>query len=56
MSKHYVITQENAQKIMDYIGSRPYKEVFQLVAILQNLVPIEEKVQEVTKEEDIEKD
>lgn len=51
---NYIITQENAQKILAYLVSCRYQEVFQLIAILQNIVPVEEKIQEVIKKEDSE--
>jgi hypothetical protein len=38
----FIITQENAQKILDYLTSRPYNEVFQLIPIFQELEQVPE--------------
>jgi hypothetical protein len=38
----FIITQENAQKILDYLTGRPYNEVFQLIPIFQELENIPE--------------
>jgi hypothetical protein len=33
----FIITQEDAQKILDHLTLHPYKEVYQLVPIFQNM-------------------
>ncbi len=38
-----IITQELAQKILNYLTEKPFKEVFQLVNELSQLKKVEEK-------------
>lgn len=45
MPRH-AISQELAQKILDYLATRPYHEVFQLVAELREAPQIGEPVPE----------
>jgi hypothetical protein len=42
----YAISQEEAQRLLDYLALRPYAEVAQLVPILVGLQPVERPVQE----------
>ena len=37
----FKISQEDRQKFLKYLSSRPYAEVFQLVAMLVGLKPLE---------------
>ena len=37
----FKISQEDRQKFLKYLSSRPYAEVFQLVALVVGLKPIE---------------
>jgi len=37
----YKISQENRQLILKYLSLRPYAEVFQLVALIVGLKPLE---------------
>lgn len=40
MDKQYIICEETANKILNYLASRPYAEVVQLVADLQKISPM----------------
>ena len=42
----FKISDENRKIILKYLSSRPYAEVFQLVAMLVGLKPIEENKKE----------
>jgi hypothetical protein len=49
----YNITQEQLEKVVNYLVSKPFVEVFQLVAMLQSLQKVEkvpEKLPEEIKE------
>jgi hypothetical protein len=35
--KRYLISPEDAQKFLTYLSRKPYAEVFELVAVLQNM-------------------
>ena len=37
----FKISQEERQKLLNYLKSRPYQEVFMLVALIVGLKPIE---------------
>ena len=37
----FKISQEDRQKLLKYLATRPYAEVFQLVALLVGLKPVE---------------
>ena len=37
----FKISQEESQKILNYLKSRPYEEVFMLIALIVGLKPIE---------------
>jgi hypothetical protein len=41
--KKYEITEEQAQAIINYLASCQYAQVFQLIAMMQNLKEINEK-------------
>lgn len=43
------ISQELAQKIINYLASKPFAEVFQLIGEMQQLKPVEVK-KEIKKE------
>ena len=47
--KMYKISQDDRQKLLKYLSNRPYAEVFQLVALVIALKPIENSKK---KEED----
>jgi hypothetical protein len=38
----FEIEEKTALEILNYLGERPFKEVFHLVAVLQKLKPIQE--------------
>jgi hypothetical protein len=38
--KQYAITQEQGNKILNYLADRPYREVCEFIEILQGLQPI----------------
>ena len=37
----FVISKEDAERILNYLATKPYGEVFQLIGILQTMKPIE---------------
>ena len=37
----FKITQEERQKLLNYLKSRPYEEVFMLIALIVGLKPLE---------------
>ena len=37
----FKISQEDRQKLLNYLKSRPYQEVFMLIALIVGLKPIE---------------
>ena len=37
----FKITQEERQKLLNYLKSRPYEEVFMLIALIVGLKPVE---------------
>ena len=39
--KMFKISQEERQKLLNYLKSRPYEEVFMLIALIIGLKPIE---------------
>lgn len=41
--KEYIITEEQAQKLLNYIASKPFGEVFELVQMLQSFPPVEKE-------------
>ena len=46
----FKISQEDRQKLLNYLKSRPYQEVFMLIALIVGLKPIENsKVKEEKK-------
>ena len=46
----FKITQEERQKLLNYLKGRPYEEVFTLIALIVGLKPIENsKVREEKK-------
>jgi hypothetical protein len=42
---NYIITQELAQAILNYLSKRPYEEVFRFINELQKLTP-EKKIEQ----------
>ena len=47
MQKEFIIGEQLANGILQYLASRPYQEVFQLIGAFQQIKPIEAKVEEV---------
>ena len=47
----YKISQEHRQWLLKYLSTRPYAEVFQLVAIIVGLKPLEDKKENGKKAE-----
>jgi len=48
--REFIITEELANKLLNYIVAKPYIEVFQLVQQLQTLKPVEVKPEVVKGE------
>jgi len=46
MSKHYVVPEKGIQVLKQYLGSKPYNEVSQLIQLLDKCPPVEIKEQE----------
>lgn len=46
MTQSYEITHELAQKIIDYLVERPYKEVAALLAEIHKIQPIKQEIAE----------
>jgi len=38
--REFVISENVAQVILEYLASRPYREVFELIAALQSIKPL----------------
>ena len=38
--REFVISENVAQAILEYLASRPYREVFELIAALQSIKPL----------------
>lgn len=38
-----IINKDDAQKVLDFLAARPYKEVFQVVPLLMNLPLLKEE-------------
>jgi hypothetical protein len=43
---HFKITVQELEKLLNYLESKPYVEVFQFITLLQNLPKTEEKKEE----------
>lgn len=52
--KNFIIGEQLAKALLQYLGSKPYVEVFQLVAALQGIPPEQKpEIKETYPEEDI---
>lgn len=54
MNKQFIISEELAQNILNYLASQPYTNVFNLVAGMQDLKPYEKRAEvadQVAKED-----
>lgn len=49
--KHYAVTEELLQKVINYLASKPFVEVMDLIPALRTLPTIE-----IAKDEEIKKD
>jgi hypothetical protein len=47
----FKISQEDRQKLLNYLKSRPYQEVFVLIALIVGLKPIENSKDKDNKKE-----
>ncbi len=47
----FKISQEDRQKLLNYLKSRPYQEVFMLIALIVGLKPIENSKDKDNKKE-----
>jgi hypothetical protein len=55
MSKHYVVPERGIQVLKQYLGSKPYSEVLQLIQLLDKCPVVESKPEvEETEEKDVE--
>ena len=47
----FEISQEERQKLLNYLKSRPYEEVFMLIALIVGLKPLEKSKDKNSKDE-----
>ena len=46
----FIIEEQDAQSILNYLATKPFQEVFNLIPVLQNLKKVEEESKDVVIE------